>query len=305
VGDFVYVEKAGEVIPAVVGVNPARRTPQCAPFAFPTRCPSCGTAVVQGEGEVALRCPNYDCPVQVRRRVRHFASKACVDIDGLGEAMVDVLVEKGWVRDVADIYRLDRDDLLTLGKSVNKSTDNLLAAIEASKRAELWRFIHGLGIPHVGAAAAKDLASRFGSLEALSQSRHGDYIGEGKESCIAGIGETMAEAIIEYFNQPRHRTLVRDLIRAGVAPRAPAAAAPGSGALAGKTFVLTGTLPTMSRDDASARVEAAGGKIASSVSKKTSFLVAGSDAGSKLEKAKSLGVAVIGEAELLSMLKGR
>ena len=184
--------------------------------------------MVQAEGEVALRCPNYDCPVQVRRRVRHFASKACVDIDGLGEAMVDVLVEKGWVRDVADIYRLKRDDLLTLGKSVEKSTDNLLAAIEASKRAELWRFIHGLGIPHVGAAAAKDLASRFGSLEALSQSRHADYIGEGKESRIAGIGETMAEAIIEHFNQPRNRTLVRDLIRAGVSPMAPAAAAPGS-----------------------------------------------------------------------------
>ena len=305
VGDYVFVEKAGEVIPAVVGVNPARRTPGCAPFVFPTRCPSCGSAVIQVEGEVALRCPNYDCPVQVRRRVQHFASKACVDIDGLGEAMVDVLVEKGWVRGVADIYRLKRDNLLTLGKSVEKSTDNLLAAIESSKRADLWRFIHGLGIAHVGAAAAKDLAARFGGLEALSQARHGDFIGEGKESRIAGIGETMAEAIIGHFNQPRNRTLVRDLVKVGVSPRAPAAVAPGSGPLAGKTFVLTGTLPAMTRDDASARIEAAGGKIASSVSKKTSFVVAGADSGSKLEKAQALGVAVIGEAELLSMLGER
>jgi DNA ligase (NAD+) len=304
VGDYVFVEKAGEVIPAVVGVDPARRTPECTPFVFPSRCPSCGSPVVQAEGEVALRCPNYDCPVQVRRRVRHFASKACVDIDGLGEAMVDVLVEKGWVRDVADIYRLKRDDLLSLGKSVEKSTDNLLSAIEAGKRAELWRFIHGMGIPHIGAAAAKDLASRFRSLEALSQSRLGDYIGAGKESLIAGIGKTMAEAIIEHFNQPVNRTLVRDLIRVGVSPLAPAAAGPRSGALLGKTFVLTGTLATMTRDEASSRIEAAGGKTASGVSGKTSYVVAGSDAGSKLEKARALGVAVIGEAELLKLLGG-
>jgi DNA ligase (NAD+) len=304
VGDYVFVEKAGEVIPAVVGVNAARRTPECVVFKFPMRCPSCGTVVVQTEGEVALRCPNYECPVQVRRRVRHFASKACVDIDGLGEAMVDVVVEKGWVRSVADIYRLKRADLLGLGKSVEKSTDNLLAAIEASKGAELWRFIHGLGIPHVGAAASKDLASRFASLEALSESKFDDYIGKGKESLIAGIGTTMAEAIVDHFNQPINRTLVRDLTRAGVSPKAPAARAPGTGPFLGKTFVLTGTLPSMTRDEASARIEAAGGKIASSVSKKTSYVLAGSDAGSKLEKAKTLGVAIISESDLKALLKG-
>jgi len=305
VGDYVFVEKAGEVIPAVVGVDASRRAPECAPFVFPGRCPSCGTPVVQAEGEVALRCPNYDCPVQVRRRVRHFASKACVDIDGLGEAMVDALVEKGWVRDVADIYRLKRDDLLTLGKNVGKSTDNLLAAIEASKRAELWRFVHGLGITHIGAAAAKDLASRFGGLEELAQSRLGDYIGEGKESLIPGIGATMAEAIVEHFNRPGNRTLVRDLVHAGVAPRAPAAQARGARPLLGKTFVLTGTLPSMTRDEASAKIEAAGGRISSSVSKKTHYVLAGEDAGSKLEKARALGVAVIGEADLAAMLGSR
>ena len=304
VGDFVFVEKAGDVIPAVVGVNMGRRTRECAVFKFPTRCPSCGTAVIQVEGEVALRCPNYECPVQVRRRVRHFASKACVDIDGLGEAMVDVVVEKGWVRSIADIYGLKRADLLGLGKSVEKSTDNLLAAIEASKGAELWRFVHGLGIPHVGTAAAKDLANRFLSLEALSESKFEDYIGKGKESLIAGIGTTMADAIVDHFNQPINRTLVRDLGKAGVDPKAPVVAAPGKGPFLGKTFVLTGTLPSMTRDEASARIEAAGGKITSSVSKKTSFVLAGSDAGSKLDKAKTLGVAVIGEGELLSMLKG-
>jgi DNA ligase (NAD+) len=303
VGDYVFVEKAGEVIPAVVGVNTARRTPECVVFKFPTHCPSCGTAVVQSEGEVALRCPNYECPVQVRRRVRHFASKACVDIDGLGEAMVDVVVEKGWVRSVADIYRLKRADLLGLGKSVEKSTDNLLAAIEASKDAELWRFIHGLGIPHVGAAASKDLASRFLSLEALSESKFDDYIGKGKESLIAGIGTTMAEAIVDHFNQPINRTLVRDLTRAGVAPRAPIARTPGTGPLLGKTFVLTGTLPSMTREEASAVIEGAGGKIASSVSKKTSYVLAGSDAGSKLEKARTLGVAILSESDLQALLK--
>jgi len=304
VGDYVFVEKAGEVIPAVVGVDTARRTPECVAFKFPTRCPSCGTAVVQAEGEVALRCPNYECPVQVRRRVRHFASKACVDIDGLGEAMVDVVVEKGWVRSVADIYRLKRADLLGLGKSVEKSTDNLLAAIEASKGAELWRFIHGLGIAHIGAAVAKDLASRFASLEALSESKFDDYIGKGKESLIPGIGRTMAEAIVDHFNQPINRTLVRDLSRAGVSPKAPVARVPGKGPLLGKTFVLTGTLPSMTRDEASAKIEASGGKVASSVSKKTSYVLAGSDAGSKLDKAKSLGVAVISESDLRSLLGG-
>lgn len=303
VGDYVFVEKAGEVIPAVVGVDTARRTPECVAFKFPTRCPSCGTAVVETEGEVALRCPNYECPVQVRRRVRHFASKSCVDIDGLGEAMVDAVVEKGWVRSVADIYHLKRADLLGLGKSVEKSTDNLLAAIESSKGAELWRFIHGLGIPHVGAASARDLASRFASLEALSESKFDDYIGKAKESLIAGIGTTMADAIVDHFNQPTNRTLVRDLTEAGVSPKAPAAKVPGTGPFVGKTFVLTGTLPSMTREEASAMIEAAGGKTASSVSKKTSYVLAGSDAGSKLEKAKALGVAVISESDLRSLLE--
>ncbi len=304
VGDFVFVEKAGEVIPAVIAVNVARRTPECVPYVFPERCPVCATPVVQLEGEVALRCPNYECPIQVRRRVQHFASKACVDIDGLGVALVDALVAKRWVRSIPDIYRLRREDLLTLGKSVEKSTDNLQVAIERSKRAELWRFIHGLGIPHVGAAAAKDLAKRFGSLEALAEANYEDFIGERKTSRIGGIGETMALAILDHFNEPRNRTLIAELGALGVEPQAPVKKAPSGTALAGKTFVLTGTLPTLTREAASEKIEAAGGKVSGSVSKKTSYVLAGEEAGSKLEKARTLGVPVIGEAEFLKLLDG-
>jgi DNA ligase (NAD+) len=292
------VEKAGEIIPAVVGVNTARRPKDSAPYVFPAKCPVCGTRAVQYEGEVAMRCPNPDCPAQVRRRVQHFASKACVDIEGLGEAMVETLVEKGWIKSIADIYRLRRDDLLTLGKSVEKSTDNLLAAIAASKRAELWRFIHGLGILHVGAAAAKDLALRFGSLEAVAEAKRDDLL------AIAGIGETMANAIIAHFNQPRNRTRIGRLLTLGVAPAAPTRPATGAAALAGKTFVLTGTLPGLTREDATAMIETAGGKVSSSVGKKTSYVLAGAEAGSKLEKARSFGVPVIDEAEFRRMLRG-
>ncbi|MGH7994924.1 MAG: NAD-dependent DNA ligase LigA [Opitutaceae bacterium] len=303
-GDFVYVEKAGEVIPAVVGVNRDRRPPECRPFEFPGTCPACGTTVVQREGEVAVRCPNYDCPVQVRRRVAHFASKGCVDIEGMGAAMIDSVVERGWVKGPADLYRLRREDLLTLGRSVEKSTDNLLAAIDASKGAELWRFINGLGIPHVGVAAAKDLAGRFRGLEALASAARADFLTDKGESRIAGIGETMADAIVGYFGDARHRRLVEDLKALGVRPSAPAGGG-DSGVFAGKTFVLTGTLPGLSREEATALIEAGGGKASGSVSKKTDYVLAGEEAGSKLEKARSLGVAVIDEAEFRRMLRPR
>ncbi len=305
VGDTVHVEKAGEVIPAVVGVDTARRSPACVPYVFPASCPSCGTAVVQLEGEVALRCPNPACPEQVRRRVQHFGSKACVDIDGLGEAMTAVLIEKGWIRSLADIYRLRREDLLTLGKKVEKSTDKLLAAIEASKGAELWRFIHGLGIQHVGAAAAKDLAVAFGSLEALSEARMEDFVGGKKTSLIEGIGGTMAQAIIAHFNDPRNRALVGELRRLGVSPAAPSRKVIAAGGpLESKLFVLTGTLPALTREEAVARIEAAGGRVVGSVSKKTSYVLAGADPGSKLEKARSLNIPVIDEEQFLRLLSG-
>lgn len=302
VGDYVYVEKAGEVIPAVIAVNLTRRSPECVPYVFPENCPACSTPVIQLEGEVAVRCPNYECPVKVRRRVAHFASKGCVDIDGLGIAMIDVLVENGWVKSAADIYRIKRENLLSLGKNVAKSTDNLLAAIERSKQAELWRFIHGLGIPHVGTAAAKDLAQKFGSLEALGEARFEDFIAE-KRSIIEGVGETMALAIIEHFNDPRNRALVHELISLGVKPTAPVKKEATSQALAGKTLVLTGTLPTLTREAATAMIESAGGKVSGSVSKKTSYVLAGEEAGSKLEKARALGVTVLDEVAFLKLVQ--
>jgi len=301
VGDFVLVEKAGEVIPAVVEVNLKRRTPACKPYEFPGKCPVCGTAVIQLEEEVAMRCPNVNCPAQVRRRLGHFVSKACLDIDGLGTAMIDELVDKGWVTELPDIFKLRREDLLTLGKSVEKSTDNLLAAIESSKRCELWRLIHGLGIPHVGVAAAKDLATHFRDIEKLADAKMEDFIAN-KATVISGIGETMAAAIIGFFGESRNRKMVTALLAAGLAPLAPVKVAPTSSVFAGKTFVLTGTLPTLTRDDASAKIEAAGGKVSGSVSKKTSYVLAGEEAGSKLEKARELGVPVIDEAAFRGML---
>ena len=303
-GDTVWVEKAGEIIPAVIGVNLARRRPECVPYVFPESCPACGAAVVRHEGEVAMRCPNPSCTVQVRRRVQHFASKACVDIEGLGEAMAETLVQRGWVRTVPDIYRLRRDDLLGLGKSVEKSTDKLLAAIETSKRAELWRFIHGLGIPHVGAAAAKDLAARFRSLEALAGATLGEFLDAKGGSLIAGIGETMARAIVGFFAEAGHRALVDGLLAAGVQPTAPEEKVVTGTALAGSTFVLTGTLPGLTREEATSLIEAAGGKVSGSVSKKTSYVLAGEEAGSKLEKARTLGVPVIDETQFRALLAG-
>lgn len=305
VGDHVLVEKAGEIIPAVIEVNLKRRAPECRPYKFPETCPECGTSVVQYEGEVALRCPNASCPAQVRRRLGHFVSKAALDIDGLGVAMIDELITRGWVKELPDIFRLRRENLLTLGKDVAKSTDNLLAAIEASKHTELWRVIHGLGIPHVGVAAAKDLAGHFRDLEKLAEAKVEDFIVK-KETVISGIGEVMARAIVGFFNEPRNRALVVELLKAGVRPVAPAKRETGAqnALFAGKTFVLTGTLPTLTRDDAGALIEAAGGKVSGSVSKKTSYVLAGEEAGSKLEKAQQLGVPIIDEAEFRRMLAG-
>ncbi|MEO6995346.1 MAG: NAD-dependent DNA ligase LigA, partial [Lacunisphaera sp.] len=301
VGDFVQVEKAGEVIPAVIGVNLKRRSPECVAYKMPDKCPVCGTATIQLEDEVATRCPNVNCPAQVRRRLGHFVSKACLDIDGMGTAMIDELVDQGWVKELPDLFKLKREDLLTLGKNVEKSTDNLLAAIEASKGCELWRLIHGLGIPHVGVSAAKDLATHFRDLEKLAGAKLEDFIAN-NATVISGIGETMARAIVGHFAEPRNRNTVEALLQVGVKPLAPVAKAATGNMFAGKTFVLTGTLPTMTREEAGEKIEAAGGKVSGSVSKKTSYVLAGAEAGSKLEKAQQLGVPVIDEAELIRLL---
>ena len=272
VGDTVYVEKAGEVIPAIVGVNLALRPRELAPFEFPTHCPECRSEVEEGMGEAAVRCVNPACAAQLRRRLEHFASKACVGIEGLGPAMVETLVARRWVTDLPDLYRLRRADLLTLGRNSEKTVDRLLDAIERSKRAELWRVIHGLGLPQVGAAAAKALAQKHRSLEALAEA-------------APPAGEVIAA-----------------LVAAGVQPVPP----PGAGEpLAGKVFVLTGTLPGLTRAQVTGKIEARGGKVAGSVSRQTHYVVAGAEPGAKLDQAKKFGVTILDESMLLRLLAGQ
>ncbi len=294
VGDAVLVEKAGEIIPAVVAVLLEKRPAGSVAYAFPRECPVCRTPAVRAAGEVVWRCPNPQCPEKVRRRIEHFASKACVDIEGLGEEMVDLLLRRELIKTIPDIFRLKVADLLPLKKSGEIWAANLIAGIEARRSADLWRVINGLGIPQVGAAAAKDLARTFRSLGALAEASGDDLLR------IGGFGEKTATAVRAWFSHDANRALLRDLEAAGLTPTPPAAA---SSALAGKTFVLTGTLPTLTREDATAKIEAAGGKVSGSVSKKTHYLVAGEDAGSKLEKAKALGVAVIDEAGFLRLVE--
>lgn len=293
IGDAVLVEKAGEIIPAVVMVLVAKRPAGSESYAFPKKCPVCHTPAVRGEGEVVWRCPNPHCPEKVRRRIEHFASKAGVDIEGLGEEMVALLLEKQLIRTIPDIFRLKVEDLLPLKKSGEVWAGNLIAGIAARRTADLWRVMHGLGIPQVGAAAAKDLAATFRSLDALAAATDDELLR------VEGFGEKTAAAVRAWFAAPANRHLVHELQAAGVQPTPPVAT---SSALSGKTFVLTGTLPTLSREEATAKIEAAGGKVSGSVSKKTHYVVAGEEAGSKLEKAKTLGVAMIDEAELLRLL---
>ena len=295
-GDTVSVEKAGEIIPAVIGVNLAKRPAGSTPFVFPSRCPVCETPTVRLEGEVAQRCPNLDCPAQVRRRLAHFASKQCLDIEGLGVAVVDQLVSRGLVVRLSDLYRLDREALLQLDKFGEKSADNLLSAIKSSRTAELWRVIHGLGIQHVGATTARDLARSFHSLNDLAAASGEELV------AVEGIGAVLAAAIHTYFDQEANLTLLRELEDLGLKPTAPVAGRSEAGRLAGKTFVLTGTLPSLTRDAARGLIEEAGGKVASSVSRKTDYVVAGDEAGSKLAKAEKLGVTIIDEAGLRSVL---
>jgi DNA ligase (NAD+) len=295
VGDAVLVEKAGEIIPAVVAVLLKKRPAGSEPYVFPRACPVCHTRVVRAEGEVVLRCPNPHCPEKIRRRIEHFTSKGGLDIEGFGEEMVALLLEKGLIRTMPDIFRLKLEDLLPLKKSGEVWAGNLIAGIEASRTADLWRVIYGLGIPQVGAAAAKDLARTFRSLDALAGASESDFLR------VDGFGEKTAAAVAAWFADPANRRLVHELHEVGVRPTPPAAA---SSALAGKTFVLTGTLPTLSREEATARIEAAGGKVSGSVSKKTHYVVAGEEAGSKLAKAAALGVPVLDEAGFLRLVAG-
>jgi len=301
VGDTVTIEKAGEVIPAVVDVVLTKRTGVETAFAFPKTCPECGSKVFREMGDkeqgAAWRCPNPDCPAQVRGRIEHWCSRGAMDIEGGGEVLVRQLVKSGLVRDVSELYRLKSAELANLERMGEKSAQNLIAGIAASKQRDMWRVLYGLGILHVGAGVAKALGRHFAALD--------DVFGASEEKLMEAedIGEVIARSIVQWWGDRVNRDIVDRLRKAGVNFKSelyqPAAAA---GVLAGKTFVLTGTLPNLKREEAAAKIEAAGGKVSGSVSKKTDYVVAGEEAGSKLDKAQKLGVKVIDEAELLKLL---
>ena len=306
VGDTVIVRRAGDVIPEVVGVVLERRSAEAgAPFdlykRLDGRCPICASAIVREEGEAAWRCTGgLFCPAQRKQAILHFAQRRALDIEGLGDKLVDQLVEGGLIRTLPDLYRLGLASLSALDRMGEKSAVNLLAGLEASKHTTLARFVYGLGIRHIGETTAKDLARHFGSLDRLMAASLEGLLG------VMDVGPIVAQSIRTFFDQAHNVEVVDQLRAAGV--RWPehegtvADIAPQP--LAGKTFVLTGALPTLSRDDAKDRIEAAGGKVSGSVSKKTHFVVAGADAGAKLDKATELGIAVLDEAALLAMLAG-
>lgn len=296
IGDTVVLRKAGDIIPEVVRAVPEKRDGTQVPFEMPKRCPSCGEPVEldeESEGS-AYYCTNSDCPAQIMRNLIHFASKGAMDIDGLGPALLEKLHDTGLVKSIADIYSLTAEQLAGLERMGEKSAAKLISSIEKSKSAGLARFLSALGIRQVGDKAAAVIAARFGDIEELFKATP-------ETLCeIDDVGEITAENIVSFFSHPQTRRMIDRLKNVGVVMTAEKAAA-GDDRFAGMTFVLTGTLPDMTRDEASALITSHGGKVSGSVSKKTSYVVAGAEAGSKLAKAESLGVPVIDEAELLRM----
>jgi len=296
IGDWVQVERGGDVIPKVAKVIEDKDHPRgTRVFEMPEKCPVCGTKVVRTAGEVDYRCVNANCPAKLRETILHFASRGVMNIDGMGEALVTQLTDHGLVKNVADIYKLKKADLLGLERMGDRSAQNILDEIEASKKLPLERVIYGLGIRMVGERTAQFLAEHFGSMEALEKA------GVEELQNVNEVGPRIAESIVEFFGIAANRKLVDRLREAGLTWKGQKKERGIK--LAGKTFVLTGTLAHFTRDQAKKLIEDAGGKVAGSVSKKTDYVVAGADAGSKLDKAKELGVSVIGEKEMAELLK--
>ncbi len=295
VGDRVLVERAGDVIPYVVKVLDPDRRGRSKPFEMPAKCPVCGAKVVRPEGEVAYRCTGADCPAQMKQRLRFFAHRGAMDIEGLGEKLVEQLVDKGIVKHLPDLYALDLETLTDLERMGEKSATNLLAQIERSKRSTLPRFLTALGVRQVGDATAKALADHFSTLEAVM----GASIEELQE--VRDVGPEVAASIRQFFDEPGNRKLIAKLERAGVRP---APVVRRHGPLEGKKFVLTGGLASMTRPEAQRRIEERGGRIVSSVSKETDYVVVGAEAGSKLKKAEKLGVPLLDEDAFLRMVGG-
>jgi len=295
IGDTVVIEKAGEVIPAVVSVLTNGRTGAEKPFRMPEKCPECGSRVIKDAEQVAVRCVNVQCPAQMRRRIEHFASRGAMEIDGLGEKMVTQLVNAGLVHDVSDVYQLDATRLARIERMGEKSIRNLLNGIEQSKTRPLWRLIFALGILHVGETSSRELANHFGSIDALMNAS-GDELQR-----IPDVGEVVGASIHQFFQEPRNRQLIQRLEAFGVKPTVEPTAQKQSG-IAGTTWVITGTL-SEPRDHIAELIIARGGKVTGSISKKTTYLLAGAEAGSKLEKARKLGVKIISEEEFRALLE--
>jgi DNA ligase (NAD+) len=296
VGDWVLVRRAGEVIPEVVKSLPERRTGEEVEFVFPATCPVCGAHVVREEGEKVYRCTGSACPAQLVGKLRHFASRRALDVDGLGDKLCAQLVERGLVRDFADLYAITREQWAELERMGERSAENLVAALERSRRTTLRRLVNALGIPQVGEATAATLARHFGDVRRLLAASEEELM------AVRDVGPEVAREIRAWTSEPQNVAVVERLLAAGIVPEPESA--PAHGTFAGRTVVLTGTLARRSRDDAKAEIERRGGKVSGSVSRKTDLVVAGEDAGSKLKKARDLGVRIVGEEEFEQLLTG-
>jgi DNA ligase (NAD+) len=299
-GDWVIVEKAGDVIPRVVGPIPGKRPADSKPWVMPTICPRCGSTLHRPEEEAVWRCENTSCPAKLQRGLEHFASRGAMNIEGLGESLIAQVVSAGLVHDYADVYALTAEKLESLERMGKKSAAKVMAQVEKSRANELWRLIYGLGIRHVGERASQVLARAFGSMDALCAAT------PERLQWTPEVGPVLAEALRSWLDEPRNRQLIERLRAAGVnmeVPEDQRAAADTPGPLTGRTYVITGTLAAMSREQATAALERLGAKVAGSVSKKTTGVVAGAEPGSKADKARTLGVPILDEAALLELIK--
>jgi DNA ligase (NAD+) len=295
VGDTVLIERAGDVIPYVVQVVAAKRPPGTTPFAFPDQCPACGGVAFRPEGEAYWRCMNAACPAQLKERLKHFGSRRAMDIEGLGEAAIEQLVDRGLVKNFADLYRLGADQLARLDRFAQKSAENLAAAIAGSRSRGLARLLNALGIRLVGERVARLLAMRFGSMERLAAATQQEL------ASVHGIGDVIAASVRKFFDESANVAMLEELGELGVDLTERGAVTDGPRPLAGKTFVLTGSLAGLTREAARERIEALGGRVTSSVTRKTAYVVVGEAPGSKAEDARRLGVPTLDEAAFLNL----